>query len=193
MHEACQEKLGKMAVVLGMSAEQVDFVVNNLNINDHLWVANYNCPGQVVISGTEKGVATATEALLQEGAKRVMPLQVAGAFHSGLMKSAEEKLRRSIAKVTFRKGPIDLVMNVPGSYVEDISAIPSLLAQQVTHPVKWEQGVKEMESKGINCFIEMGCGKVLSGLNRKIGILGETLSIEEVADLEKAAPILEGE
>lgn len=193
MHESCLEKKGEMAVILGMSGDQVDGVVSELNMNGSLWVANYNCPGQVVISGTKEGIEKATKALLESGAKRVMPLQVAGAFHSGLMKGAAEKLKGSIAHVTFKKGLTDIVMNVPGDYVEDVDAIAGLLAEQVTRSVKWEQGVRNMERRGINCFIEMGCGKVLSGLNRKIGVLGETLSIENLSDLEKAAPILEGE
>ncbi len=187
MHEACLETVGSMAVVLGLSADAVDAACRTLNMPNDLWVANYNSPGQIVISGTPKGVEVASAALLTDGAKRVQPLKVAGAFHSGLMKSAARRLKESLQAVSFKEGPIEIVMNVPGDFVSEIPSIPALLEQQVYSSVRWEQGVKKMEGAGVEQYIEMGCGRVLAGLNRKICKLATTTSIEKVEDLEKLA------
>lgn len=185
MSEACVERPGTMAAVLGMKGEQVDHIIEELNLPDQVWVANYNCPGQVVISGTVTGIEKGVEALKQAGARRVMPLQVHGAFHSGLMASAEKKLAHSLENVKFQPSTTALVMNVPGDFVEDVASIPTLLQKQVTHPVRWEQGVQAMQRSGVELFVEMGCGKVLTGLNKKIGVVADTLSIDHVDDLQQ--------
>lgn len=183
MNEACFQKPGTMAAVLGLSADAVDETIASLQLPNEIWVANYNCPGQIVISGTVTGVEKAVEALKARGAKRAMPLQVFGAFHSGLMQSAAEKLSNSLQRVTFKESPTEIVLNVPGDFVDKTSLIPKYLQEQVTHSVRWQQGIEAMEAKGVALYLEIGCGKVLTGLNKKIGVKGQTLYIESMSDL----------
>jgi len=189
MNEACIERPGIMAAVLGLSGEEVDAVVRGSNGEGELWVANYNAPGQIVISGTVKGVERGSELLKSKGAKRVMPLQVHGAFHSGLMASAKEKLIPIIDQLVFNPSDIKIVMNVPGDYVEE-AHLANFLKEQVTGSVRWEQGIRAMEKQGVNLFIEIGPGTVLSGLNRKIGVLGKSISIQTIEDLKNVSEVM---
>lgn len=180
MNEACENTAGTMAAVLGLSASQVEEAVRDI---EGVWVANFNAPGQTVISGTQSGVEKAAPILKEKGAKRVLPLTVHGAFHSGLMKSAQEGLAPSIQKANLQKSSIDFVMNVPGAFVKIDEEIKEYLISQVTQSVRWEQGVETMKAAGIELFVEIGCGKSLSGLNRKIGV-PHMKSIEKLSDLE---------
>lgn len=184
MNDACEATRGTMAVVLGMSGEDVQSVVKDVNLPNELWVANYNCPGQVVISGTIKGIESGTQALQAKGAKRVLPLQVHGAFHSGLMLTAEQKLAPHIEEMTIKESPVKLVMNVVGDTVDDIRSIKNNLIKQVTHSVRWEQGIRHMMDAGVDLFIEIGCGKTLSGFNKRIGVLAPTWTLEKIEDLK---------
>ena len=190
MNEACEQTNGGMAVIMGLDAEVVQQFVKELQLPNDLWVANYNCPGQVVISGTEKGIAAGTEAAKKHMAKRVLPLQVHGAFHSGLMSTAREKLAPFIEKAAFLQGSSQLVMNVPGDFVKDLSSIRYNLINQVTHSVKWEQGIRAMEREGVDLYIEFGPGKTLSGMNKRIGVQAPNISIEKVEDLKHLESIL---
>lgn len=182
MNDACRATQGTMAVVLGLSAAEVEKIVKEVNLPNDLWAANYNCPGQVVISGTLKGIEAGTVAAKAAGAKRVLPLQVHGAFHSGLMKSAEERLAEFVLAAPLKESAIELIMNVPGDYVKELPQIRNFLIQQVTHPVRWEQGMQAM--KGIVRCYEIGCGKALTGFSKRIEGAPETLSIEKVSDME---------
>ena len=181
MYEAGINHLGTMAVCLGMQPDEVATILEPI---DGAWIANLNCPGQVVISGTIEGVAAASTLLKEKGAKRVLPLDVSGAFHSGLMSEARDRLEEKISTISLEESTIDLVMNVPGDYVSE-DEIRGNMTAQVVAPVLWEKGIRAMEERGIECFIEIGCGKTLSGMLRKIGVKGETFSIEKVEDLEK--------
>lgn len=183
MNDACLATQGTMAVVLGLSGEAVEKVVAQVNMPNDLWAANFNCPGQVVISGTVKGIAAGTEAAKAAGAKRVLPLQVYGAFHSGLMRSAEERLKEYVELAPLKESGIELVMNVPGGYVKTIPEVRQFLIEQVTRPVRWEQGIQSMQ--GISHFVEIGCGKTLKGFNQRIVGAAPTVSIEKIADLEQ--------
>ncbi len=185
MDAACSEYPGSMRVVLGMKAEDVEQIVGQLQKKYRVWVANINCPGQVVIAGVKDDLERVTEEFKSRGAKRVLPLNVAGAFHSELMQSAQEKLSPAIKQAPFSESSIDLVMNVPGNYVSSLDEMHSFLIDQVTKPVRWEAGVRAIDAKGVDHFIEIGCGTTLSGMNRKIGVKSETLSVDKVADLEK--------
>lgn len=185
MNEACETFPGTMAVVMGLSNDEVENLVHKLNLPNDLWIANYNCPGQIVLSGTLQGIEKAAEEAKAMGAKRVLPLSVYGAFHSGLMKQAEEHLAPHIQQTHFEKGPVQLVMNVPGDFVSDLNAVRKYLTRQVTHSVRWEQGIKAMEKQGVDLFIEFGPGKTLSGMNKRIGVHAPTISIEKVEDLEE--------
>jgi len=183
MSEACDAAAGTMAVIVGMGCDEVERLVNELNLPDDLWAANYNCPGQVVISGTLKGIATAKEEAAKRGAKRILPLDVHGAFHSGLMSSAKEKLAPCIREADFGMLKTALVMNVPGDFVCDIDLVKENLIDQVTRPVRWERGIRKMEEKGVTTFVEIGPGKTLTGMNKRIGIKGRTISLSQVDDI----------
>ncbi|MCB1082003.1 MAG: ACP S-malonyltransferase [Chlamydiia bacterium] len=180
MHEAGLKNLGTMAVALGMTPEAVTEGIAPI---DGVWVANLNCPGQVVISGTVPSVEKASALFKEKGAKRVLPLDVSGAFHSGLMEEAKEKLKEKIDEVSFLSSDIALVMNTIGDVAKE-EEIRERLVEQVVSPVYWEKGVRALEESDVDLFIEIGPGKTLSGMNRKIGTKGKTLSVEKVGDLE---------
>lgn len=184
MHAACEETKGSMQVVLAMAPEAVQAVIDQLSTKD-VCVANLNCPGQVVIAGTLEGLAEAAEALKKNGAKRVLPLDVAGAFHSKLMRSAQEALAAKIADVSFLESSVDVVMNVPGESVRCQEAMRQMLIDQVSSPVLWEKGVRKMGESGIDFYLEMGPGKTLAGMNKRIGVAEPIFSIEKVSDIEE--------
>lgn len=185
MNDACENTQGTMAVVLGLDADTVENLVKEVNLPHDLWAANFNCPGQVVISGTLKGIEAGTAAAKLKGAKRVLPLQVHGAFHSGLMKSAEDQLTEYIQHASIKDSSTKLIMNVTGEFVQDISKIRKNLIDQVTHSVRWEQGIRALNEDGVELFVEIGCGKTLSGFNKRIGTLAPTISIEKIEELEQ--------
>lgn len=187
MNDACIQSPGTMAVVMGLSADQVETIVKDVNMPNDLWTANFNCPGQVVISGTRKGIDIGSEAAKAKGAKRVLPLQVHGAFHSGLMQSARDRLAPHIQEAAISKADAKLVMNVPGGYVEEAEEARECLIKQVTQPVRWEQGIRAMTADGVDLFIEIGCGKTLSGMNKRIEVPAPTLSVEKIGDLDLLA------
>ena len=184
MHEACEAIRGAMSVILGLEDSQVESIVEELNMPNDLWCANFNCPGQVVISGTIKGVETGTKALLEKGAKKAIPLQVHGAFHSGLMKSAQEKLTPYLKEAAIQKSAIKLVTNVTGDFAENPDDIKALLIRQVTSPVRWQKGIRALDSAGCELFVEIGCGKTLAAMNKRIGVKAPTINIEKVEDLK---------
>lgn len=184
MNDACEKNPGTMAVVLGLSAEVVEKVVNELNMPLDIFVANLNAPGQVVISGTVKGIEAASASAKLAGAKRVLPLSVHGAFHSGLMKEAEERLSEHVNIAPLKDSSIDFVMNVPGDYVKDLPQIRKFLTAQVTSPVRWEASIRQMSAASIDLFIEIGCGKTLAALIKRIGVDVPVISIEKLADLD---------
>lgn len=191
MHQACLETKGSMQVVLGLSPEQVESVVQTLNPPHPLWVANLNCPGQVVIAGTIEALALAADPLKKNGAKRVLPLDVSGAFHSGLMRSAQEKLEAKLNAVPFFDSSASVVMNVPGQEVFGVEEMRKFLTAQVVSPVLWEKGIRWMGGAGVECYLEMGPGKSLSGMNKRIGVNEPTYSIEKVADLDELRKLME--
>ena len=186
MNEACLATQGTMAALFGLSAEEVEELVHQVNLPQDLWVANFNCPGQTVISGTLKGVEAGVNAAKQRGAKRVIPLKVHGAFHSGLMRSAEEKLSRRMHAIKIEKSPIRLVMNVSGTFVEEPASVHQNLVKQVTSPVRWEQGIRAMMPE-VDLFIEIGCGRTLTGMNKQIGVMAPTLTLNTLEDLDQLA------
>jgi [acyl-carrier-protein] S-malonyltransferase len=188
MQEACETRAGTMRVVLGLEAAVVEDTIAKLQSEHEVWVANINCPGQIVISGTPAGIEAATVALNEVGAKRILPLDVSGAFHSGLMAPAKQKLKAKIGQAHLQDSDIALVMNISGGYVKNLGSIRENLIAQVTGTVRWEQGIRSMRDDAVELFVEIGCGKTLSGMNRKIGIAHEAiLSLNELSDLEQFA------
>ncbi|HPE85391.1 MAG TPA: ACP S-malonyltransferase [Chlamydiales bacterium] len=187
MQEACLQNPGTMAVVLGLPEALVDQLVLQIQKKHRVWVANLNCPRQVVLAGTKEGIAAAEPIMKEKGAKRFLELEVSGAFHSELMKPAQEKLEPVVDSAPFKESSISLVMNVPGNYVTSLDEVRHFLNEQVVYPVKWEKGIHAMEDHGIERYIEIGPGKTLAGMNRKIGVKGTTISIEKVGDLDALA------
>jgi len=166
MQKACELQSGTMAAVLGLADEVVEEVCDS--INDIVVPANYNCPGQLVISGSKSGVEKACEKLTEVGARRALILPVGGAFHSPLMEPAREELAEAIEKTSFSTPSCPIVQNVDASPNDAIEEIKSNLIAQLTAPVRWTQSVEQMVLMGADSFIETGPGKVLQGLVRKI-------------------------
>lgn len=191
MQQACLDHPGTMKVVLGLPEAQVEALIAELGQHFPVWVANLNCPGQVVIAGSIDGIEAAEALLKQEGAKRILPLDVSGAFHSGLMLEAQAKLEPMIQALAFGKPSSSLVMNAVGGFVTDSTEIKKNMIQQVTSPVRWQQGIEAMVNKGITHFIEIGCGKTLSGMMRKIAPNAATYNMETLTDLEACASLEE--
>ena len=166
MQEACEIQPGSMAAVLGIADEGVAQICNG--IDDVVVAANYNCPGQVVISGSLKGVEQACAALKEGGAKRALKLPVGGAFHSPLMQPAAERLEKAILATTFYTPQCPVYQNVSAKAETNKDIIQKQLLQQLTSPVRWTQSVQQMIADGATTFYEFGPGDVLKGLIRKI-------------------------
>jgi len=183
MHEACERHKGTMLVVMGLADDQVRAMVESLNMPNDLWCANFNCPGQVVLSGTLKGIEAAAEIARACGAKRTVPLQVHGAFHSPLMGDAQHGLEQALREAPLAMTPIRVAMNVTGQFAHNVEEIRSLLVSQVTSSVLWHAGVATCAEQEIACFLEVGCGKTLANMNKRIGAQVPTVTIETVEDL----------
>ena len=166
MQKACELQPGTMAAVLGLDDSKVEELC--ATVDGIVTPANYNCPGQLVISGELKAVETACEKMKEAGAKRALVLPVGGAFHSVLMKPAEEELATAIEQTTFHKPLCPVYQNVTTTAVSNENAIKTNLIKQLTAPVKWTQSVEQMIADGATEFIEVGPGKVLQGLVKKI-------------------------
>ncbi|WP_332648111.1 ACP S-malonyltransferase [Lysinibacillus sp. 54212] len=188
MDEAVPAGVGAMAAILGLEAEALrqvtDAVTNDSSHNEVVQIANINCPGQIVISGTAKGVELASIAAKEAGAKRAIPLVVSGPFHSELMRPASEKLRGAIAEISLSAPQIPVIGNVWAKELKDVSTIEHELVEQVYSPVDWEGSVREMIAQGVNVFIECGPGKVLSGLVKKVDRSAATYCVYDEASLE---------
>ena len=166
MQEACDANPSSMAAVLGLEDEKVEEIC--AQIEGIVVPANYNCPGQLVISGETAAVERACEALKAAGAKRALLLPVNGAFHSPLMKLAQDKLAKAIENTKFNKPIIPIYQNITTTAVEDPEEIKKNLIAQLTGPVKWTQTVRNMIADGAESFVEVGPGKTLQGLIKKI-------------------------
>ena len=167
MQKACEMQPGTMAAVIGMEDELVESVC--ASISDTIVVpANYNSPGQIVISGTIEGVEKASEKLKEAGAKRVLPLKVGGAFHSPLMEPARVELAEAINETKFNPGICPIYQNVTGQSVTDPEIIKKNLVAQLTSPVRWTQTMLNMIANGLNNVVEVGPGTVLQGLFKKV-------------------------
>lgn len=173
---------GAMAAVLGLSKEEVQ---NVLNQHTFVTIANYNCPGQIVITGKTAAVKGACMQLKEAGARRTLLLNVSGPFHSPLLAQAGEILAGALAQVEWKELRIPYVTNVTAEKITDISQTAELLARQVSAPVKWEQSVETMIREGVDTFVEIGPGRTLTGFLRKIAPEAEALQIGTWEDLDK--------
>ena len=182
MAEAVPAGIGGMAAVVGAETAVVEAAVAPI---DGVWIANYNCPGQIVLSGKKEALAAAAEALKAAGVKRVLPLNVSGPFHSGLLADAGAKLGEFLEGVEIRPLQIPYAANYTGAYVTDSAEIRPLLVKQVSGSVRFEQSIRAMLADGVDRFVEIGPGKTIAGFLRKIDRNLEVINIETVEDLEK--------
>lgn len=175
MQKACEKTPSTMAAILGLE----DAVVEEIcaSIDEVVVPANYNCPGQLVISGSIKGIEIACAKLKEAGAKRALPLQVGGAFHSPFMEPAREELADAIEATTFHAPICPVYQNVNALPASDVSTIKNNLIAQLTKPVRWTQSVQQMVQDGATTFTECGPGKVLQGLVKKISPEVETAAL----------------
>ena len=174
MQKACESNPSGMAAILGLENEIVEKVCGE--IEEAVVPANYNCPGQIVISGSNEGIEKACEALKEAGAKRALPLPVGGGFHSTMMESAKAELEAAINETSFSSPICPIYQNVDATAYTDADKIKSNLIQQLTGAVKWTQTSENMLAAGANHFTEVGPGKVLQGLIKKVDRKVETLS-----------------
>ena len=165
MEHAAPEGTGAMSAVLGLDASVIEEVLDG---REGVSIANYNCPGQIVITGQAEAVAKAGEALKEAGARRVLPLKVSGPFHSLMMRPAGEELAKVFAGVSMNPLKLPYVANINAEVITDCSKIEELLVAQVSGSVRWQQSVETMIREGVDTFIEIGPGKTLTGFLRKI-------------------------
>ena len=189
MKEASAENPGGMMAIIGLSLEQVEKVCEVSQSQGVIQIANLNCPGQIVISGDEKALERAGEKAKEVGARKVVNLAVNGPFHSSLMKGAAEKLAGEIETIEVRFPEIPFLSNVKGDFLHEPSRIGEALVKQVDSPVRWEDSMRRILDKGIRYFLEIGPGKVLTGLLKRIDKtvtvynVGDGKSLERTVDL----------
>jgi [acyl-carrier-protein] S-malonyltransferase len=179
MYQAGIKKPGAMAAVIGLADE----VVGQLAAESGVYVANYNCPGQIVISGEAKRIEKAVGLATVHGALKVVPLQVSGAFHTPLMQPAAEGLAQTIAKFTFYTPSSPVIGNVSAMPLISIGGIKDELVQQLTHSVQWQKSIEYLLSQGVETFVEIGPGKVLAGLIKRIKRDARTINIGDAQSL----------
>lgn len=182
MQQAVPAGQGAMAAVLAMDAAAIEETIADI---EGVQIANYNCPGQIVITGDKEAVENAAPALKEAGAKRVIPLNVSGPFHSIYLKEAGEKLYQALSEVTLGELKIPYVTNVDASIVTDTTRTKELLKEQVYSSVLWEQSVRAMIADGVDVFVEIGPGKTLSGFMRKIDRNVKMFRIGTMEDIDK--------
>ncbi|MBD5457775.1 MAG: ACP S-malonyltransferase [Lachnospiraceae bacterium] len=182
MQEAVPEG-GAMAAILGLDTEIIEKVCEETP--GMVSVANYNCPGQIVITGENGAIQEAIAKLTEAGAKRCVPLKVSGPFHSQMLVGAGEKLAKELETVTVHEIQVPYIANVTADYVTKTEDVKPLLEKQVSSSVKWQQTIERMLADGVDTFIEIGPGKTLSGFMRKINRDVKVLNVEKVEDLAK--------
>ncbi|MBU5467684.1 ACP S-malonyltransferase [Virgibacillus sp. MSJ-26] len=184
MEEAFPKGQGTMAAVLGLSQSEIQEVLNSIS-EEIVDLANINCPGQIVISGSVKGIDLATEKLKAKGARRVLPLNVSGPFHSRLMKSANEEFAAHLDNVKINNASIPVYANVTAAPETDKDNIKESLVKQLYSPVRFEESIGNMLQENIDAFVEVGTGKVLSGLVKKIDRSVKTFAVQDVKSLDE--------
>ena len=175
-----------MAAVIGLDADKIQNAIAGTKAE----IANYNCPGQIVITGPKPAVEEASVKLKEAGARRVLSLAVSGPFHSSLLQNAGKELEKELSKVEFSGLKIPYVTNVTAQYVTEAEPVKDLLVKQVSSSVKWQQCVETMLADGVDTFIEIGPGKTLAGFMRKIDRSVKTLNVEKLEDIEKVVEAL---
>lgn len=180
MDEACRENDGSMASILGGDEKIIQEVCEDCGID----IANYNCPGQIVVSGEKSKIKSARKVFKERGLRRIIPLKVAGAYHSHLMESASANFAEILSDFDLSEPSLPVLQNYSGEYVEEISEIRENLVKQVSGSVKWESCMRSMISKGIDTFIEFGPGNVLTGLAKRTDRSLKLFNIGKAEELE---------
>ena len=183
--------VGTMAAILGMETDKIETICKQVasESGKPVELANYNCPGQIVISGEKEAVLLACEKLKEAGAKRTIELNVSGPFHSSMLKGAGEKLAKELENINLQPMDIPYVNNVSAELVLGNQLIKEYLEKQVYSPVKWQQSIECMIENGVETFIEIGPGRTLSGFLKKIDRTKKVINIEKYIDLEKLKDI----
>jgi [acyl-carrier-protein] S-malonyltransferase len=181
MAEAAEARPGSMAAILGLADEVVEGLCRKIA---NVWPANYNCPGQIVISGEDDAVGEVCIEAEKEGARRAIRLRVSGAFHSPLVERAADKLRPAVEKIHFAD-PRTAFMSTVTAKLEEASRYRELLVEQLTAPVKFTQAAGELIGKGVTTFVEVGPGNVLSGLLKRIDRSVHTVSVANLSQLNE--------
>ena len=182
MQNAVPGGQGAMAAVLGLDAGKIEEVLAD---RSGVMIANYNCPGQIVITGWKEDVEQAADALKEAGAKRVLPLNVSGPFHSSLLEQAGEELEKELEQVEFSDLQIPYVTNVTAEYVTDITKTKELLARQVASSVRWQQSMELLIADGVDTVVEIGPGRTLAGFLRKINREVKVYNVGTWEDVDK--------
>ncbi|MEM5028456.1 ACP S-malonyltransferase [Priestia sp. WB3] len=194
MNEAVPAGEGAMAAILGLDQTALLEVTKEVTESGHLVeLANLNCPGQIVISGTAKGVELASEKAKEKGAKRAIALEVSGPFHSALMKPAAEKFTDVLSKLDISDAKTPVISNVTADIVTSRDAIETKLIEQLYSPVRFEESIERLIDLGVTTFIEIGPGKVLSGLVKKVNRRLTTISVSDQETIEAAIETLKGD
>lgn len=178
MHDVCLKFPGRMSVISGMEIEKIQ---NCLIPN--VWIANLNCPGQVVIAGTTDALERVEEILKKQGAKKIFKLDVSGAFHTPLMEQAQQKLSPYLLSVPLYPSSIQFIMNKTGEITTDVEKIRENLVQQIVSPTLWEKSIRTIQANAADVYIEIGPGRTLTGINRKMDLGPVSLSISKIEDL----------
>jgi [acyl-carrier-protein] S-malonyltransferase len=186
MQEACEATEGSMAAIIGLDEGPTREVCKATGVT----LANLNCPGQIVISGAADKIAAAVEAAKAEGAKKAIPLTVAGAYHSPLMASAQPKLAAELARITIQTPTVPVIANVTGQPHGNAPAIAPVLVDQVTSTVRWEASMRYLLAQGFSRFIELGPGTVLTGFMKRIDNSAQILSVADVPSLDATVKAL---
>ena len=187
MQDACESTRGGMAAIIGLDEAKTREACLEAGVE----VANLNCPGQIVISGPVDNMARACEAAKARGAKKAMPLTVAGAYHSSLMAGAQTRLEAELAKVNLLPSAVSVISNVTAQPHGDADAIRMRLVEQVTSPVRWEDSMRHLLAQGFTRFIELGPGKALSGFMKRIDPGAQMLNVSDVASFEATVKALQ--
>ena len=189
MEQAVPAGQGMMAAVLGMDADKIEAVTDAI---DGVSIANYNCPGQIVITGAKNAVEEASVKLKENGARRVLPLNVSGPFHSAMLEDAGKELAQVLENVSLSPLKIPYVTIVTAQYVENSDETKALLAKQISSSVKWQQSVETMIKEGVDIFVEIGPGKTLAGFMKKIDRTVKVYNIQTVEDIDKVISEIKG-
>ncbi|HLR60754.1 MAG TPA: ACP S-malonyltransferase [Pseudogracilibacillus sp.] len=184
MEKAFPKGQGTMAAVIGLSQDEIEQELTKIT-DEIVDLANLNCPGQIVISGSKKGIDQAEVLLKEAGARRVLPLNVSGPFHSRLMKEANEEFEKSLNQVNLSDAEIPVYANVTGNAATDKNEIKDLLIKQLYSPVRFEESIRNILTTDVDAFVEVGTGRVLSGLVKKIDRKAKTFSVQDEKSLEE--------